>query len=284
VEFGYVGIIEFVLRNHGIFTSDLESAASQASARGDTEVVKALINLEPHINYSAALRAAAEHDQRDVVIVLLQWEGDDVARKHWRRLQLPYDVAKTKEVRELLIHHNLKDALKHMVEKRHIEEARKLLETTRQTPLDAKAKAEILEIATDYGNTNMVRLLREFDYRSQYAYICAISRKDLCLAELLNGDPNEMVDGRRPLHAAVWASFVEGIKYLLDNGADKTLLDGCHQSALGVASYKKDELAIRALKGLCHQYPIRRRTRYATKGLKQTRYVTKGRMQPKIES
>ncbi|KAG2001186.1 hypothetical protein GB937_010423 [Aspergillus fischeri] len=130
LEFNYVGIIKFVVRNNHIFTSDLEDA----------------------------LRAAAEHDRKDVLDVLLQLVRDDIARKRWRRLQLPYDMAKTKEVRELLIHHNPEAVLPHMVEGGHIKEVRKLLETKRQIPL--AAKAEMLEIATYSGNTDMVKLLQ----------------------------------------------------------------------------------------------------------------------------
>jgi hypothetical protein len=267
-----VEIIKLFVENCYIFTSHLESAAAQASARGKTEVVKALIDLVPHINYSAALRAAAEHDRKDMVNVLLQWDRDDIDTTRWRRLELPYNVAKTKEVRELLIHHNREAALPHMVKGGYIEEARNLLETTRQIPLDAKA--EMLETAAESKNTDMVKLLRRFGYCSQRAYINAICRDDLSLADLLNGDPNGMVAFRRPLHEAVRASSVPGIEYLLDKGADPTLLDGYNRSAFDVAMEKDDELAIRALNCNRHQYRLRNSTRYATRGGKRRKIVS----------
>ncbi|KAH1971606.1 hypothetical protein KXV92_007044 [Aspergillus fumigatus] len=236
LEFNYVAIIKFVVRNEHIIISDLEDA----------------------------LWAAAEHNRKDALDVLLQFARDDIARKRWRTLQLPYDMAKTKEVRELLIHHNPEAALPHMVYGGHIEEVRKLLERKRQIPL--AAKADMLEFATCSGNTDMVKLLRQFGYCSQRAYIHAFRKNDLSLADLLNGDPNAMVDGQRPLHEAVRASSVKGIEYLLGKGANQTLRNGKQQSPLDIAMYEKNELIIRALNRGRHSYAMRNRTHDAREG------------------
>jgi hypothetical protein len=86
-----------------------------------------------------------------------------------------------------------------MVAGGHVEETRELLpellRTGRITP-----DGEMLEVAIDTENIEIVKLLWQFGYHSQRAYMRAISRSNLNLADLLNGDPDEMSGGQRPLH------------------------------------------------------------------------------------
>ncbi|GFG21490.1 hypothetical protein IFM5058_11060 [Aspergillus udagawae] len=266
MELNYVGIVNFVVPEAYISVPDMTYAASQASARGNVEVVKALLDLEPHINYSDALWEAAKYNKVKVVGVLLQWERDEAAPKRWRTLRLPFEVAKSAEVRKLLVQHNPKDVLPRMIEGGYVEETRELLpgllETGRITP-DAKM-LEIATVSYNIDNIGMVKLLRQLGYHSQRAYMLAISRSNLDLADLLNGDPNAMSDGRRPLHNAVWASSVVSIKYLLDKGVDQTQLDMYGRTPFDIAMYTGHELAIHALNWGHHRYPIRNRIRYST--------------------
>ncbi|KAL4935866.1 hypothetical protein BDV06DRAFT_228414 [Aspergillus oleicola] len=140
-------------------------------------------------------------------------------------------------------------ALPHMVKAGHTAEVREILEA-KSIPLDTN----VLDIAILSGNAELVQLLRQYGYYSQGAYELAIERSDIHLVELLEGDPNLEWYGSRPLHAAVRASSLESVIYLLQKGAKQKWKDSTGQTAFNITVDKQDEHIIKALNKGRHYY------------------------------